>query len=206
LSDLNDKIEQTNQVLQDMKEAIDLYGEKLDAIKDLVANVWDYLRDDQAFDVLQALVNAQLAYLNAKMQYHYSVLDSSIAGYGYLADALYNIFTNQYQRVNASSDLIRVVEIGFVPNYHVSRNIDGSVSLYHSGLLPTAFNLVSFAVDTHYLPVMSFVTHMAFINLDHNEVYWIRQILRIMCALFLIFFFIKRRYEEITAFGGGDNA
>jgi hypothetical protein len=80
--------------------------------------------------------------------------------------------------------------------------------LYEAGLLAGAVAGWLTAVNTHYLPLASFPTMTIYLNLDHPEVYWLRQILRLMIAVSFIFFFVKRRYEEVTALFTevGDNA
>jgi hypothetical protein len=201
------RLDDIHSVLQDMRQLIELLGEKLDAVKDILSQVWDYLRDDQALTVMQQLTAAQLAYLDARMQYFYNALFLSVASYGELADLLYSNFASQYQRLNFGSDLIRVVGVGFVPAYNVVAEFN-SVALYEAGLLQGAVAGWLTAVNTHYLPLASFPTMTIYLNLDHPEVYWLRQILRLMIAVSFIFFFVKRRYEEVTALFTevGDNA
>jgi hypothetical protein len=190
-----------------MRQLIELLGEKLDAVKDILSQVWDYLRDDQALTVMQQLTAAQLAYLDARMQYFYNALFLSVASYGELADLLYSNFASQYQRLNFGSDLIRVVGVGFVPAYNVVAEFN-SVALYEAGLLQGAVAGWLTAVNTHYLPLASFPNFTIYLNLDHPEVFWVRQILRLMIAVFFTFSFIRRRYEEVTSLFAevGDNA
>jgi uncharacterized protein (DUF2164 family) len=192
------RLDDIHSVLQDMRQLIELQGQKLDAIKDLVEAVWDYLRDDQALTVMQNLTAAQLAYLDARLQYFYNTLFLSVASYGQLADSLYSTFASQYQRFNYTSDLIRVVGGGFVPAYFVASEPNALV-LYEAGLLAGAVAGWLIAVNTHYLPLASFPNFIIYLNLDHPEVFWVRQIIRLMIAVFFIFFFVKRRYEEVTA-------
>jgi uncharacterized protein (DUF2164 family) len=201
------KLDDIHNVLQGMRELLELQGQKLDAIKDLVGAVWDYLRDDQAFAVMQNLTAAQLAYLDARLQYFYNTLFLSVASYGELADLLYSNFASQYQRVNFGSDLIRVVGGGFVPAYGVVTE-PNAIVLYEAGLLSGAVAGWLTAVNTHYLVLASFPTMTIYLNLDHPEVFWLRQIMRIMVALSFVFFFVRRRYEEVTALFAevGDNA
>jgi hypothetical protein len=181
-----------------MRDLIELQGQKLDAVKDILSQVWDYLRDDQALTVMQQLTAAQLAYLDARMQYFYNALFLSVASYGELADLLYSNFASQYQRLNFGSDLIRVVGGGFVPAYSIVSE-PNSLVLYEAGLLAGAVAGWMTAVNTHYLPLASFPNFVIYLNLDHPEVFWVRQILRLMIAVWFIFFFVKRRYEEVTA-------
>jgi archaellum component FlaC len=202
-----DRLDEIHSVLQDMRQLMDLQGQKLDAIKDLISQVWDYLRDDQALAVMQNLTAAQLAYLDARLQYFYNTLYFSIASYGGLADLLYSNFASQYQRLNFSNDLIRVVGGGFLPAYNVVSE-PNAIVLYEAGLLSGAVTGWMIAVNTHYLPIASFPSFTIYLNLDHPEVFWVRQILRLMIAVSFIFFFIRRRYEEVTALFAevGDNA
>jgi hypothetical protein len=202
-----DRLDDIHSVLQDMRQLIELHGQKLDVIKDLISQVWDYLRDDQALAVMQNLTAAQLAYLDARLQYFYNTLYLSIAAYGGLADMLYSNFASQYQRLNFSSDLIRVVGGGLVPAYYVVGE-PNAIVLYEAGLLSGAVAGWMTAVNTHYLPLASFPSFTIYLNLDHHEVFWVRQILRLMIAVSFIFVFIKRRYEEVTALfvEVGDNA
>jgi hypothetical protein len=202
-----DKLDDIKSVLEGMRQLMELQGEKLDAIKGLVEAVWDYLRDDQALAVMQNLTAAQLAYLDARLQYFYNTLYLSIASYGGLADMLYSTFASQYQRINFSNDLIRVVGGGFVPAYNVVGE-PNAIVLYEAGLLSGAVAGWMTAVNTHYLPLASFPSFTKYLNLDHYEVFWVRQILRLMIAVSFIFVFIKRRYEEVTALfvEVGDNA
>jgi predicted nucleic acid-binding Zn-ribbon protein len=201
------RLDDIHSVLQDMRQLIELLGEKLDAVKDILSQVWDYLRDDQALTVMQQLTAAQLAYLDARMQYFYNALFLSVASYGELADLLYSNFASQYQRLNFGSDLIRVVGVGFVPAYNVVAEFN-SVALYEAGLLQGAVAGWLTAVNTHYLPLASFPNFTIYLNLDHPEVFWVRQILRLMIAVFFTFSFIRRRYEEVTSLFAevGDNA
>jgi archaellum component FlaC len=201
------KLDDIKSVLEAMRDLIELQGQKLDAIKDLISQVWDYLRDDQALAVMQNLTAAQLAYLDARLQYFYNALSLSVASYGELADLLYSTFASQYQRMNFRNDLIRVVGGGFVPAYNIAAEPDALV-LYEAGLLSGAVAGWMTAVNTHYLPLASFPTMTIYLNLDHPEVFWARQILRLMIAVSFIFFFVKRRYEEVTALFAevGDNA
>jgi hypothetical protein len=201
------RLDDIHSVLQDMRQLIELQGQKLDAIKDLVEAVWDYLRDDQALTVMQNLTAAQLAYLDARLQYFYNTLFLSVASYGQLADSLYSTFASQYQRFNYTSDLIRVVGGGFVAAYFVASEPNALV-LYEAGLLAGAVAGWLIAVNTHYLPLASFPNFIIYLNLDHPEVFWVRQMIRLMIAVFFIFFFVKRRYEEVTALFAevGDNA
>jgi hypothetical protein len=201
------KLDDIKSALEDMRRLIELQGQKLDVIKDLISDLWDYLRDDQAFFVMRALVLAQLAYLEARLQYFYDVLYLSVSAYGELSDLLYFTFSSQYQQLNSSSDLIRVVAGGFVPSYDVVSG-PNEIVLYMSGLLDAAVGGWLTAVNTHYLPIASFSNFVIYLNLDHPEVFWVRQILRLMIGVSFIFFFVKRRYEEATAFfvEVGDNA
>jgi hypothetical protein len=198
-----DRLDDIHSVLQDMRQLIELHGQKLDVIKDLISQLWDYLRDDQALAVMQNLT----AYLDARLQYFYNTLYLSIAAYGGLADMLYSNFASQYQRLNFSSDLIRVVGGGLVPAYYVVGE-PNAIVLYEAGLLSGAVAGWMTAVNTHYLPLASFPSFTIYLNLDHPEVFWVRQILRLMIAASFIFFFVKRRYEEVTALFAevGDNA
>jgi hypothetical protein len=213
LDDIRSKLNRLNDihsVLQDMRELIELQGQKLDVIKDLISMVWDYLRDDQAFTIMQYLTAAQLAYLEARLQYFYNTLFLTMSSYGDLSDLLYFTFSSQYQRLgntSDSSDLIRVVGGGFVPDYYVAVGTD-EVVLYELGLLEGAVSGWLTAVNTHYLPLASFPNFVIYLNLDHPEAFWLRQILRLMIGVSFIFFFVKRRYEEVTAFfvEVGDNA
>jgi hypothetical protein len=201
------KLDDIKSALEGMRELMELQGQKLDAIKDLVEAVWDYLRDDQALTVMQNLTAAQLAYLDARLQYFYNTLFLSVASYGELADLLYSNFSSQYQRLSFGNDLIRVVGGGFVPAYSVVSETN-LVVLYEAGLLAGAVAGWMTAVNTHYLPIASFPTFTIYLNLDHPEVFWLRQILRLMIAVSFIFFFVRRRYEEVTALFAevGDNA
>jgi hypothetical protein len=201
------KLDDIKSALEGMRQLIELQGQKLDAIKDLVGAIWDYLRDDQAFEVIRDLTAAQLLYLDARLQYFYDTLFLSVASYGGLADLLYSTFASQYQRVNFSNDLIRVVGGGFVPYYSVVSEPNELV-LYGAGLLQGAVSGWLTAVNTHYLPLASFPNFVIYLNLDHPEVFWVRQILRLMIAVWFVFFFVKRRYEEVTALFAevGDNA
>jgi hypothetical protein len=201
------KLDDIKSALESMRQLMELQGQKLDVIKDLISQVWDYLRDDQAFAVMQNLTAAKLAYLDARLQYFYNTLYLSIASYGELADLLYSNFASQYQRINFSNDLIRVVGGGFVPAYNVVAE-PNAIVLYEAGLLAGAVAGWMTAVNTHYLPLASFPTMTIYLNLDHPEVFWVRQILRLMIAVSFIFFFVKRRYEEVTALFAevGDNA
>jgi hypothetical protein len=201
------KLDDIKSALEAMKQLMELQGQKLDAIKDLISQVWDYLRDDQALAVMQYLTAAQLTYLDARLQYFYNTLYLSIASYGELADMLYSNFASQYQRLNFSNDLIRVVGGGFVPAYYVVAE-PNAIVLYEAGLLSGAVAGWMTAVNTHYLPIASFPNFVIYLNLDHPEVFWVRQILRLLIAVSFIFFFVKRRYEEVTALFAevGDNA
>jgi hypothetical protein len=201
------KLDDIHNALQSIRDLLELQGQKLDAIKDLIGAVWDYLRDDQALTVMQNLTAAQLAYLDARLQYFYNTLWLSVLSYGELADLLYSTFVLQYQRLNFSNDLIRVVGGGFVPAYLVAAE-PNSLVLYEMGLLAGAVAGWLVAANTHYLPIASFPTMTIYLNLDHPEVFWVRQILRLMIAVWFIFFFVKRRYEEVTALFAevGDNA
>jgi hypothetical protein len=201
------KLDDIKSALEAMRQLIELQGQKLDIIKDLISSVWDYLRDDHALAVMQNLTAAQLAYLDARLQYFYNTLYLSVASYGALADLLYSTFASQYQRINFSSDLIRVVGGGFVPAYNIVAGPNALV-LYEAGLLQGAVVGWMTAVNTHYLPLASFPSFTIYLNLDHPEVFWVRQILRLMIAVSFIFFFVKRRYEEVTALFAevGDNA
>jgi hypothetical protein len=201
------KLDDIKSVLEAMRDLIELQGKKLDAIKDLISQVWDYLRDDQALAVMQSLTAAQLAYLDARLQYFYNTLFLSVASYRELADLLYSTFASQYQRMNFRDDLIRVVGGGFVPSYVVVAE-PNAIVLYEAGLLAGAVAGWMTAANTHYLPLASFPSFIIYLNLDHPEVFWVRQIIRLMIAVFFIFFFVKRRYEEVTALFAevGDNA
>jgi hypothetical protein len=201
------KLDDIHNALQSIRDLLELQGQKLDAIKDLIGAVWDYLRDDQALTVMQNLTAAQLAYLDARLQYFYNTLWLSVSSYGELADLLYSTFVLQYQRLNFSNDLIRVVGGGFVPAYLVAAE-PNSLVLYEMGLLAGAVAGWLVAANTHYLSLASFPTMTIYLNLDHPEVFWVRQILRLMIAVWFIFFFVKRRYEEVTALFAevGDNA
>jgi hypothetical protein len=199
LGNIEVKLGNINSVLQDMRQLIELQGEKLDVIKDILSQVWDYLRDDQALYVMQYLTLAQLAYLEARSQYFYNTLFLTVSSYGQLADLLYSTFASQYQWLGGTNDLIRVVGGGFVPSYAVFSG-PNEVVLYESGLLAGAVSGWLTAVNTHYLPIASFANFTIYLNLDHPEVFWVRQMLRLMLGVSFIFFFVKRRYEEFTAF------
>jgi hypothetical protein len=202
-----DKLDDIKSALDGMRQLMELQGQKLDVIKDLISQVWDYLRDDQAFAVMQNLTAAKLAYLDARLQYFYNTLYFSVASYGELADLLYSNFASQYQRINFSNDLIRIVGRGFVPAYSIVAE-PNAIVLYQAGLLQGAVAGWMTAVNTHYLPLASFPSFTIYLNLDHPEVFWARQIIRLMIAVSFIFFFVKRRYEEVTALFAevGDNA
>jgi len=201
------KLDDIKSVLEAMRQLMELQGQKIDAIKDLISQVWDYLRDDQAFLVMQNLIAAQLTYLDARLQYFYNTLFLTISSYSDLANLLYFTFASQYQRLGYTSDLIRVVGGGFVPDYYVAVGTN-EVVLYELGLLGGAVAGWLTAVNTHYLPLASFTNFVIYLNLDHPEVFWVRQALRLMIGVSFIFFFVKRRYEEVTALFAevGDNA